>query len=85
MAKTLLRYWFVLQSVAIGCLIVCGCGTSTEGDAGLRNTAPVDRYIDELRQDVAFRLLTNTSVTIFWRRRVLDDTLERLFGKLIDG
>ncbi|MBO3094971.1 barstar family protein [Cellulomonas dongxiuzhuiae] len=33
---------------------------------------------DELRQDVAFRLLTNTSVTLFWRRRVLDETLERL-------
>ena len=53
MAKTFFRYWFVvLQSVAIGCLIVCGCETSTERDAGVRNTAPVGRYIDELRQDV---------------------------------
>ena len=52
MAKTLLRYWLALQLIAIVCLMVCGCSTSTERDTGVRDTAPIDRYIDELRQDV---------------------------------
>ena len=54
MAKTCLRYWFALQSVAVGCLIVYGCETSPEDDA-VRNAAPIERYIDELRQDVQQR------------------------------
>ncbi len=33
---------------------------------------------DDLSQDVAFRLLLNTPVTLFWRQRVLDETLDRL-------
>ncbi|MFS0700775.1 barstar family protein [Cellulomonas sp. 179-A 4D5 NHS] len=33
---------------------------------------------DELGGDVAFRLLANTSVTVFWRRQVLDATVGRL-------
>lgn len=33
---------------------------------------------DELSQDLALRLLANTSVTMFWRRQVLDTTIEWL-------
>jgi hypothetical protein len=34
----------------------------------------------DLDQDLAFRLLTNTSVTLFWRRQLLDETI----GWLVD-
>lgn len=33
---------------------------------------------DELSQDLAYRMLSNAAVTLFWRREVLDDTLQWL-------
>ena len=33
---------------------------------------------DDLSQDLAYRLLINTCVTLFWRREVLDDTIRWL-------
>ena len=39
--------WFARPLGAIVCVLACGCGTRTA-----RDPAPVEAYIDELRQDV---------------------------------
>ena len=37
------------------CLITCGCESTTERETAVGNAAPIDAYVDELRQDVRQR------------------------------